>query len=92
MGTFWEVILRTIIAFALIMIIARIIGKHTITQLTYHDFVSSITLGAITANIAFNTGLKSWNLIASLLTFGVIAFFIALISLKSRKIRKWFFA
>jgi len=90
MGVLWEVILRTIIAFALIMILARILGKHTITQLTYHDFVSSITLGAITANLAFNTGLKSWNLVASLLTFGVIAFIVALISLKSRKLRKWF--
>lgn len=90
MGTFWEVILRTIIAFALIMIITRILGKHTITQMTYHDFVTSITLGAITANIAYNTFLKSWNLIASLLMFSIISFTIALISLKSRKMRKWF--
>ncbi|WNQ11460.1 DUF421 domain-containing protein [Paenibacillus aurantius] len=72
------------------MIITKVIGKHTITQMTYHDFVSSITLGAITGNIAFNTSLKSWNLIAALITFSGIAFLVAYISIKSRKLRKFF--
>lgn len=89
MGAFPEIILRTVIAFALIMIIARIIGKSTIAQMTFHDFVSSITLGAITSNLAFNTILKPWHLIASLITFSSIAFITAHISLKNRKLRKW---
>ncbi|WP_168123107.1 DUF421 domain-containing protein [Paenibacillus sp. HB172176] len=84
-----EIILRTFAAFALIMIITRILGKHTITQMTYHDFVSSITLGAITGNLAFNIKLNSWHLTASLIAFSGIAFLIALVSLKSRKLRKW---
>ncbi|MCU6710530.1 DUF421 domain-containing protein [Paenibacillus sp. J5C_2022] len=83
-----ETIIRTVLSFVLIMIITRILGKHTITQMTYHDFVSAITLGSITANIAFNTSLKSWNLTVALLLFSSIAFLITLLTLKSRKLRK----
>jgi uncharacterized membrane protein YcaP (DUF421 family) len=85
-----ETILRTVVAFALIMLITRVLGKHTIARMTYNDFVASITLGAIIGNLAFNTHLKTWNLITSFLIFSGIAYLISFISLKSRKIRKWF--
>jgi uncharacterized membrane protein YcaP (DUF421 family) len=84
-----EVTIRSIIAFVLVMVIARIMGKRTISQLTYYDFVASITLGAIVGNIAFNTFLKAWQIIASLVVFSGIAFIVAIISLKSRNMRKW---
>jgi uncharacterized membrane protein YcaP (DUF421 family) len=90
MNIILEIIIRTFAAFVLIMIIAKILGKHTLTQMTYYDFVSSITLGAITGNIAFNTALGSWNLTVALLTFGGIAYIVALLTMKSRKLRKWF--
>lgn len=89
MNPYLEIIVRTAAAFVLILIVTKVIGKHTIAQMTYHDFVSSITLGAITANIAYNTGLKSWHLIVALLTFSGIAFIVAQFSMKNRKVRKW---
>lgn len=85
-----ETVIRTVLAFCLIMLITRILGKHTIARMTYNDFVASITLGAIIGNLAFNTHLKTWNIIASFLIFSGIAYLISVISLKSRKIRKWF--
>jgi uncharacterized membrane protein YcaP (DUF421 family) len=84
-----HVLLRTLTAFVLVMIIARVLGKQTISQMTYHDFVAAITLGAITGNLAFNTKLNYWNIIASLFLFSGIAFLFTFISLKSRKSRKW---
>jgi uncharacterized membrane protein YcaP (DUF421 family) len=86
---FLEIIVRTFIAFVLIMIIAKILGKQTLTQMTYYDFVSSITLGAITANLAFNTLSKPGPLTVSLVTFGGIVYIVMLLTLKSRKLRKW---
>ena len=50
----WNLLLELFCAIALIMIIARTLGKTTVAQMTYHDFVAAITLGAITANLAFN--------------------------------------
>jgi uncharacterized membrane protein YcaP (DUF421 family) len=49
-----EVILRSITSFGLLLIGARILGKQTISQMTMFDFVAAISLGAISANLAFN--------------------------------------
>lgn len=49
-----DVVLRSILAFGFMMIITRTLGKTTISQMTFHDFVASITLGSMTANLAFN--------------------------------------
>lgn len=89
MGTFWDILFRTVAAFILIMIIARLLGKQTVAQMTYHDFVVTITLGAITGNVAFNTYFRIWHLLLSLILFSGIAYLLSHISLKSRKSRKW---
>ncbi|MGG1658122.1 DUF421 domain-containing protein [Brevibacillus sp. NRS-1366] len=85
-----ETVGRALLAFAIMMIITRFLGKQTIAQMTYHDFVAAITLGALTANIAFNLQIKLWQLIAAILTFSGIAYLLMVLSLKNRYLRKWF--
>jgi uncharacterized membrane protein YcaP (DUF421 family) len=84
-----EVILRSITSFSLLLIGARILGKQTISQMTMFDFVAAITLGAISANLAFNTSIKAHHTIIAFTVYVVIIFCIAIISLKSRKGRKF---
>ena len=45
----FEVILRSITSFGLLLIGTRILGKQTIAKMTMFDFVAAITLGAISA-------------------------------------------
>ncbi|MDQ0493419.1 uncharacterized membrane protein YcaP (DUF421 family) [Paenibacillus brasilensis] len=71
------------------MIVARILGKPTISQMTYHDFVAAITLGSITANLSFNSSVGVWNLITSLLIFSGIAYLLMFLAMKNRKLRSW---
>lgn len=85
-----EMIARAVLAFAIMMIITRMLGKQTIAQMTYHDFVAAITLGALTANLAFNNMIKISHMIVVLLTFSGIAYLLMILSLKNRKMRKWF--
>ncbi|AET61279.1 membrane protein [Paenibacillus terrae HPL-003] len=85
----WETVLRSISAFTLMMLIARILGKSTIAQMTYHDFVAAITLGAITANLAFNNTISIRILLTSLLVFTVIAYMLMFLAMKNRKLRSW---
>lgn len=70
------------------MIVTRTLGKATISQMTYHDFVAAITLGALTANIAFNVKMGIWPLIVSLLAFSSIAYLLLILVMKSRKLRR----
>lgn len=85
----FEVILRSIASFGLLLIGTRILGKQTISQMTMFDFVASISLGAISANLAFNTSIKVHHIIIALVIYFFIIFTIAVISLKSRKSRKF---
>ncbi|MGG0658109.1 DUF421 domain-containing protein [Rummeliibacillus pycnus] len=85
----FEVILRSITSFGLLLIVTRILGKQTISQMTIFDFVAAISLGAISANLSFNTSIKVHHMIIALVIYVIIIFMIALISLKSRKARKF---
>ncbi|WP_141501522.1 DUF421 domain-containing protein [Paenibacillus luteus] len=86
----WDTAIRSLLAFTTMMIIARILGKGTIAQMTYHDFVASITMGAITANIAFNSTIPLWSLLTAAFTFTGIAYVLMIFAMKNRKLRSWF--
>jgi uncharacterized membrane protein YcaP (DUF421 family) len=84
-----EIFIRTVSALILLLLIARILGKQTISNMTFHDFVTGITLGAIAANLAFHEKILSWHLIFSLIVATITSYLLSVISLKSRNLRKW---
>ncbi|MFJ7851362.1 DUF421 domain-containing protein [Peribacillus frigoritolerans] len=84
-----EVILRSITSFSLLLVGTKILGKQTISQMTMFDFVATISLGAIAANLAFNTSIKVHHTIIAFTIYISIIFLIALISLKNSKGRKF---
>ncbi|MEH6937055.1 DUF421 domain-containing protein [Bacillus sp. JJ664] len=86
----FEVILRTLTAFVLLTFIAHILGKQTISQMTFHDYIASITLGSIVGNLTFNTSIHFSNFITALVIFSTIIFIATLVSLKNRKARALF--
>ncbi|WP_225446102.1 DUF421 domain-containing protein [Paenibacillus rhizovicinus] len=89
MHTYWDILIRAIIAILLLLIMANILGKQTISNMTFLDFVTSITIGAIAANLAFNTKLKSTHMVLALIVMGITSVLLSVIALKSRKWRNW---
>ncbi|NLP52240.1 DUF421 domain-containing protein [Bacillus sp. RO1] len=83
-----EVVIRSILAFSILLIGTRILGKQTISQMTLFDFIAGISLGAITANLAFNLTIDIHHFLISFFIFVLILFITAYISMKSRKARK----
>lgn len=90
LGQIIDTVWRSALTFAIMLVVARMLGKSTVAQMTYHDFVASITLGAITANLAFNIKESYWQVLVSLVTFSGIAYLLMVLVLKSRKFREWF--
>ncbi|WNB91105.1 DUF421 domain-containing protein [Bacillus sp. NEB1478] len=90
MGDITEVIIRCALSFFIIVYIVHQLGKQTISQMTYHHFIASITLGSIAGNFAFNTAVPFINFIVSLLVFSGITFLASLLSLKNRNVRALF--
>lgn len=89
MSEYLIVLLRSISAFAILLLITRILGKQTLSIMNFHEFVTAIVMGSIAANLAFNYKLEFVYFIISLIAFAGTSFILTKIVLKSRKIRMW---
>ncbi|PCN44028.1 hypothetical protein B9C88_13050 [Brevibacillus laterosporus] len=89
MHEYMDTIGRTILSFVLLLLVARVLGKQTLSNMTFHDFVTGITLGAIAANLAFNEKIKMMELILSLAVFSGTSYLMSNIAIKIQKSRKW---
>ncbi len=85
-----NILIRTILTFISLVISARVLGKQTIAQMTYLDFIASLAIGNIGASIAYHVNINPLNIIAALFYFTAIVFGTSYLSLKSRSIRKIF--
>ncbi|MEK3686780.1 DUF421 domain-containing protein [Paenibacillus sp. FSL R10-2736] len=89
MHAYMDILVRTIISVILLLFIPKLLGKQMISNMTSHNFVTSIMLGSIAANLAFNESLKSVYLILALVAVAALSFLLSLIALKSHKWRAW---
>ncbi|NGP45696.1 DUF421 domain-containing protein [Bacillaceae bacterium SIJ1] len=85
-----EIMLRSIASFAFLLMGARILGKQTVSQMSIFDFIATISMGSIAANLAFNTDTEVHHMMIALGVFIAVTFLSAFISLKSRRGRKLF--
>lgn len=90
MSEYPEVIVRTALSFSILFIGARILGKQTISQMTLFDFIAAISLGAITANLSFNTKLPIHYHVIAYIIFVAIIYLVAYLSMKNMYFRGFF--
>lgn len=81
------ILIRSISAFVILLIITRFLGKQTLSNMNFHEFVTAVILGAISANFAFNEKMQVIHLLISLAVFTFTSFFLSKIVMKNRKIR-----
>ena len=49
---FFEMILRATASFVVLLILTRLLGRKQLSQLTFFNYITGITIGSITADIA----------------------------------------
>lgn len=81
-------IIRTIVSYILLLIVTRLIGRKSISQMTFFDFSIAITLGAVAANIGSGGDNSLTSSITELLTLGVLGLLTGIIHIHSTRIRK----
>lgn len=82
--------IRTIIVIICLFLIGKLIGKKQISQLNLFDYIVGITIGSIGADISLDLEKDLIAGLLSLFIFGIIAYLISLITLKSMKCRRLF--
>lgn len=86
---FGEVVFQTILAYLALLLLTRILGKEQISQLTFYDYVSGITIGSMTAVLATDVDAgRTWVHLTALLLFGALVFASSFLSERSRVARK----
>ena len=82
------IMIRSIIAFLVIFIVARLLGKKQISQLTFFDYVVGISIGSMASAIAINPRIKVPNGMIALGVFALFPILIAYFAAKSFTFRK----
>lgn len=83
----FEMLVRSTCAFFAILLLARIIGKKQLSQLTFFHYVTGITFGSIAAEISAHVETPFLDGLASLIWWTVLTLIVTFLSLKSKKAR-----
>jgi len=83
--SFWEMIIRTTVTFSVLLLMARILGKEQLSQLTFFNYITGITIGSVAGEIVARDDTHYLNAITSLIWWSLLTITISLISLKSSK-------
>ena len=84
---FFEMLLRTTGSFFTILILARIIGKKQLSQLTFFHYVTGITVGSIAAEIAAQAETPFFDGLIALVWWCGLTIIITLVTLKNKRLR-----
>src|SRR5690625_4755676 len=77
------ILIRSIVAFLMLFLMARIMGKKQISQLTFFDYCVGITIGSIAATMSVDQNVKALNGIMSLFIWGIFPILLAYFGMKS---------
>jgi uncharacterized membrane protein YcaP (DUF421 family) len=82
-----ELILRLVIAFGTLIILTRLMGRKEISQMTFFNFVSAISIGTLGASLAIDSTISITNGLLALVAWSVFTIFMSYLDIKSPKFR-----
>lgn len=82
-----ELFLRIAIGFLTLLILARIMGRKEIAQMTFFNFISAITIGTIAGSLVTNSNFTIRNGIIALVGWAIFTLIFGYIDIKSKKAR-----
>ncbi|ODV57585.1 hypothetical protein BG258_00160 [Lysinibacillus fusiformis] len=80
-------ILRTTLSFFILLILARILGKKQLGQLTFFHYITGITFGSIASEIASQEETPFLDGVISLIWWSALTYLMTIITIKSKKAR-----
>lgn len=82
-----EVALRALLYIAVLFLMTKFLGSKQISQLSFFEYISGITIGSVAAEVITGVDAKIMHGIIVLIIFGVVTFGVDVLSLKSKKFR-----
>lgn len=85
-----HIFIRSLGALIALFVLTRILGKKQISQLTFFEYVTGITLGDLAGVISTDVEKFFFHGIIAMLIWGFVPFFLEMLNLKSKTLRQWF--
>ncbi|MFC5711991.1 DUF421 domain-containing protein [Thalassorhabdus alkalitolerans] len=83
-----DVVIKSIVLFIILYVIARILNKKFIAQMTFFDFVAAITIGSMVATVTFTQEIPILIGIVGVVLFSLLALTSDILAIKSFRMRK----
>ncbi len=83
------VLIRSFVAFIVLFIFTRLIGKQQLSQLTVFEYLVGITIGSMASAMSIELDIQSMNGIFGMAVWAVIPIAFALVGLKSPIMRRY---
>lgn len=87
MSDWLEIFIRSLVFILVLMIMTRLLGKKQLSEISFFEYVSGITIGSIAAEVITGLDSKIGHGILAILIFSVVTLLVDLLSLKSKKFR-----
>lgn len=92
MGSFWGdipgVSLKSAVAAVVLFLLARLMGKKQISQLSFFDYVVGISIGSVAADMSFDKNTTLFEGLSCMIVWAVFPIVFSFISLHSLKARR----
>lgn len=84
------IILRAFISFALLLLLAKLMGAKQISQMTFFDYIVGISIGSIAAVLAIDDQIPAVYPIAAMVIYALLDLALSVITSKSIVARRFF--
>ncbi|SDZ94160.1 Uncharacterized membrane protein YcaP, DUF421 family [Thalassobacillus cyri] len=82
-----EVVVRGVLFLFVLFLTTKLLGKKQLSELSFFEYVSGITIGSIAAEVMMGLENNIWHGIIGVAIFAVLPFFVEILSLHSKTVR-----
>ncbi|OCA88141.1 hypothetical protein A8F94_10015 [Bacillus sp. FJAT-27225] len=86
-SNWFDIVLRSFLFLAALFLMTKLLGKKQISQISFFEYVSGITIGSIAAEVIMGLERNLWHGIVAIFIFFAITYLVDYISLKNKKVR-----
>ena len=85
-----DVTIRALSSLIALFLVTKLLGKKQVTQLSLFDYVIGISIGNFAAEMTINLETNEINGIWAVILFGLVAYLITYLTMKSMRLRRFF--
>ena len=86
----FDTIVRALLSLTALFLITKLLGKKQVSQLSLFDYVIGISIGNFAAEMTINIESQYANGLTAVLVFGLVAYLVSILTMKSIKLRRFF--